>query len=220
MLIALITKVGGTDSGFTRCLPVLKRKIKKSLGFLEGLKNQTRNVMKTYVVLLRGVMPTGKNKVPMAQLRSILSDAGFENVRTYIQSGNALVDTKLSAKEIEMNVHELIKQHIGAHISVVVRTGEQLQKVLDANPFGNEFDPSRIFFVLFKNQPNPIKAEELGAQDFGKEKLVIEQNAAYLYMPENAANSKLSNNLLERKLEITATTRNLNTMKMLVELSR
>jgi uncharacterized protein (DUF1697 family) len=175
--------------------------------------------MKTYVALLRGVMPTGKNKVPMAQLRSILSDAGFENVRTYIQSGNALVDTKLSAKEIEMNVHELIKQHIGAHISVVVRTGEQLQKVLDANPFRVGFDPSRVFYVLFKNQPNPIKVNEFCEQDFGKEKLAIEKDAAYLYLPENAARSKLSNIFLERKLEITATTRNLNTMKKLVELS-
>ncbi|MGE4288078.1 MAG: DUF1697 domain-containing protein [Salinivirgaceae bacterium] len=176
--------------------------------------------MKTYIVLLRGVMPTGKNKVPMAQLRTILSEAGFENVRTYIQSGNALVDTKLSAKEIEMKVHELIKQHMGAHISVVVRTGNQLQKVLEANPFNDGFDPSRVFYVLFKNRPNPIKVDELCTLDFGKEKMFIGTDEAYLYLPENAARSKLSNLFLERKLEITATTRNLNTMKKLVELSR
>jgi uncharacterized protein (DUF1697 family) len=53
------------------------------------------DTLKTYVVLLRGVMPTGKNKVPMAQLRDVLSKAGFFNVRTYIQSGNVLVDTHL-----------------------------------------------------------------------------------------------------------------------------
>jgi uncharacterized protein (DUF1697 family) len=176
--------------------------------------------MKTYIALLRGVMPTGKNKVPMAQLRSILTEAGFENVRTYIQSGNVLVDTKLSAKEVEMKVHELIKQHIGAHISVVVRTSGQLQKVLDANPFRDGFDPSRVFYVLFKNRPNPIKVEALSALDFENEKMFIGTDEAYLYLPENAARSKLSNVFLERKLEITATTRNLNTMKKMVELGR
>ena len=55
--------------------------------------------MKRYVVLLRAVMPSGRNKVPMAQLREVLSEAGFENVRTYIQSGNALVDTMLPVRE-------------------------------------------------------------------------------------------------------------------------
>ena len=55
----------------------------------------------TYVVLLRAVMPTGKNKVPMAQLREVLTQAGFENVRTYIQSGNVLLNTPLSAREVE-----------------------------------------------------------------------------------------------------------------------
>ncbi len=177
------------------------------------------NEQKTYVVLLRGVTPKGKNKVPMAQLRLILTEAGFDNVRTYIQSGNVLVNTKLSAKEIEMLVHELIKQYIGAYISVVVRTREQLSKILKENPFQEGFDPARVFYVLFKDNPTQEKCNALLEKEFGIEKLAISQTAAYLYLPENASRSKLSNRFIERKLEITATTRNLNTMKKLIELS-
>ena len=58
-------------------------------------------MMSTYIVLLRGVMPSGKNKVPMAQLREVLMRGGFGNVRTYVQSGNVLVDSGLSAHESE-----------------------------------------------------------------------------------------------------------------------
>ncbi len=177
------------------------------------------DALNTYVVLLRGVMPTGKNKVPMAQLRELLSDAGFQNVRTYIQSGNVVLETHFPAKEVEQKVHELIKQHIGADINVIVRTGQQLQQVLLENPFINGHDLSRVFFVLFAEVPSRQKAEELLANDFDDEKLVIGETSGYMYIPGNAARSKLSNVKLEKKLGIAATTRNLNTMKKLVEMS-
>jgi len=103
--------------------------------------------IKRYVVLLRGVMPYGKNKVPMAQLREVLTKAGYKNVRTYIQSGNAVVDTHLNTIEVEKDMHDLIKKHIGADLVVVVRTGKQLQTVIDENPFKDGFDISRVFFL-------------------------------------------------------------------------
>ena len=173
----------------------------------------------TFVVLLRGVMPTGKNKVPMAKLREVLSDTGFKNVTTYIQSGNVVVDTPLSAKEVEFQIHGLIKQHIGADLKVIARTGQQLQQVLAENPFSNGHDKSRVFFVLFAESPSQQKTGELMANDFGDEKLVIAGSTAYMYIPGNAARSKLSNTMLEKKLGVAATTRNFNTMSKLLEMS-
>ena len=79
--------------------------------------------MNTYIVLLRGVTPNGKNKVPMVRLREVLTGAGFVNVRTYITSGNALVDTGLPAHETGKSVHDLVKKHLGPDLVVVVRTG-------------------------------------------------------------------------------------------------
>lgn len=176
--------------------------------------------MKTYIILLRGVMPTGKNKVPMAHLREVLTDAGFGNVRTYIQSGNALVDTDLPAKEVEARVHDLIKKHIGADLAVVARTATQLKKVLDENPFRSGHDLSRVFFVLFAESPPAQKVKELLANDYSPEKLVITKKAAYMYIPGTYGRDTLSGGFLEKKLGVPATVRNFNTTSKLIEMSK
>jgi uncharacterized protein (DUF1697 family) len=98
-------------------------------------------------------MPSGKNRVPMAQLREALAAAGFGNVRTYIQSGNALVDTELPATAIEDRVHGLIKEHIGPDLTVVARTSRELRGMLDRNPFQDGYDIARVFFVVFAQVP-------------------------------------------------------------------
>lgn len=176
--------------------------------------------MTTRIILLRGVMPSGKNKVPMVQLRDVLTQAGFRNVRTYIQSGNALVDTELPALEIQNRVHDLIKEQIGPDLGVVVRTGEELQKVLAGNPFREGYDISRVFFVLFAQIPAVDRRAALLAQDFGEEKLALAEDAGYLYVPSEYARAKLSNKFLEKKLGIVATMRNFNTLTRLVAMSQ
>jgi uncharacterized protein (DUF1697 family) len=175
--------------------------------------------MKTQIILLRAVTPTGKNKVPMARLRAVLTDAGFKNVRTYITSGNALVESDLPPREIEKQVHGLIKEHIGPDLAVVVRTGAELQTVLDENPFTEGYDLSHVFFASFASPPPDAKVNALLSEDFGDEKLVITGYAAYIYT-DLLGRGRLSNNFLEKKLGVAATTRNFNTMKKLVELSR
>jgi uncharacterized protein (DUF1697 family) len=174
--------------------------------------------LKTFIVLLRGVMPYGRNKVPMAQLRQVLTDTGFEDVRTYIQSGNVVLRTKLSASELESRVHKIIKEQIGPDLVVVVRTGTQLKKILDDNPMRKE-DMSRVFFTVFAQTPPVQKVKELLAQDYSPEEIIIRGSHAYVYIPRNAARSRLSNNILEKKLGVSATTRNRNTVTRLIEMS-
>lgn len=176
--------------------------------------------MTNYIILLRGVMPSGKNKVPMARLREVLTQAGFSNVRTYIQSGNALINSELSASETEKRIHTLIKEHIGADLVVVARTGIELQNVLANNPFQEDYDTSRVFFALFAQIPVAAKTQELLAQDFGEEKLVITEDAAYMYIPGTYRRGKLSGIFLEKKLNVSATMRNFNTLSKLVEISK
>jgi len=175
--------------------------------------------MNTYIVLLRGVMPTGKNKTPMAQLREVLSGAGFADVRTYIQSGNVILRTGLLAEEVEGRVRELIKTHIGPDLAVLARTGGQLEAIHRANPF-TDVDISRVFYTMFAQKPPVDKVQELLSRDFSPEQVLVADEAAYLYIPGNAARSVLSNNFLEKKLGVSATTRNDNTMRKLIEMSR
>lgn len=175
--------------------------------------------MNTYIVLLRGVMPIGKNKVPMAQLREVLSGGGFANVRTYIQSGNVVLRTELSAEEAENRVYELIRAHIGPDLTVVAKTGNQLEAIHRANPF-TDVDISRVFYTMFAQRPPADKVQEFLNLDFSPEQVVVAEDAAYMYVPGNAARSVLSNNFLEKKLGVSATTRNDNTMRKLIEMSR
>lgn len=174
----------------------------------------------TYMIFLRGVMPTGKNKVPMAQLRDVLTQAGFGNVRTYIQSGNAFVDSEFSAPETENRIHTLIQEQIGADLVVLARTGKEVQAILHNNPFREGYDLSRVFFALFAQRPAAEKVEALLAQDFGEEQLAIVGDAAYMYIPGTYARGKLSNNYLEKKLNVSATMRNFNTLSKMVEIDK
>ena len=176
--------------------------------------------MTTFVLLVRGVTPSGRNKLPMSRFREVLEKAGFSHVRTYIQSGNALVDTDLPAHEVERNVRELIRDQIGPELAVIARTGDQLEEALAANPFTEGYDRSRVFFVSFAEPPPEEKVRELLSLDLTPEKLAFGNNTAYMYIPGTYGRGTLSGNFLEKKLGISATMRNFNTMSRLVTMSR
>ncbi|ATA90634.1 DUF1697 domain-containing protein [Capnocytophaga stomatis] len=176
--------------------------------------------MNTYIVLLRGVMPTGKNKIPsMSFLKEILEKGGFVNVKTYIQSGNVVLQTELSPAGVSGKVHQLIKENIGAELPVIVKTADEIRQVLNENPFTENHDIKRVFFTLFNDELPQALANELKKQDFGEEKFDFTKKAMYIYSPKDASRSKLSNNFLEKKLNITATTRNFNTLSKLVAMA-
>ena len=174
--------------------------------------------MKTQIVLLRGVMPTGKNKVPMADLRAELTHAGFQNVKTYIQSGNIVLQSNLNREQLEDRVGEIIKEKIGPDLAIVVRTAEELQQVLDGNPFP-DYDIKRVFFTMFKTYPPKELIDKVTEIAYDEEELVITDLAAYLYIPGSAARSVLSTNYLERKLKVSMTARNFNTMTRMIQMA-
>lgn len=177
--------------------------------------------MTKYIVLLRGVTPTGKNRVPMAQLRQLLSDdKDFSNVQTWIQSGNVILNTRLSAKEAAEKVNKIIKENIGADLKIIVKTPAEIKKVLAENPYEESYDISRVFFTLFNDLPDEKLVETLQSQDFSNDKFIFAPHAIYLFIPGSAAETKLNNNFLERKLKIDTTTRNFNTLSKLIELSK
>jgi uncharacterized protein (DUF1697 family) len=180
----------------------------------------SNEIMATYILLVRGVTPSGRNKIPMNRFREVLEKAGFAHVRTYIQSGNALVETDLPAQAVEKSVRELIRDQIGPDLVVLARTGAQLEEALEANPFTEGYDISRVFFVSFSKTPPADKVRELQSLDLSPEKLAFGENTAYMYIPGIYGRGTLSGNFLEKKLGVSATMRNFNTMKRLVAMSR
>ena len=174
--------------------------------------------MRTYVVLLRGVMPYGRNKVPMATLRTILSEAGLRDVQTYIQSGNVIAKSELKRAEIETLVHDAIRERIGAHIPAIARTAEQFRVIFEQNPFVN-VDNTRVHFSLFHKIPSGEQREKFLLTDFSPDTVQLIGDTLYTLYNTKHSDSKFTNNFFEKQLKVTSTSRNFNTMSKLVELS-
>ena len=174
--------------------------------------------MKQFLIFLRGVMPVGKNKVPMAQLRDVLTKAGLSDVQTYIQSGNVLARSERNNTQIEELIHNEIQKHLGGDIAVVAKTAEQVKQIFKNNPFTN-VETTKVYFTLLQTKPDADKVNELSQQTFPPDEFVISDQVIYLHCPERYGLTRLSNNYFEKKLGISATSRNYNTMKKMIALS-
>ncbi len=172
------------------------------------------------IALLRGVTPTGKNRIPsMAYLAQALTDAGFRNVRTYIQSGNILLDTDLTHEETAAMIHDVILERIGADLSVILKTPEQLAAAAAENPFGEGYDASRIHLTFTNDTADADKVRAVEETDFGCEKFVCGSECFYLYLPQGVASRVLYSGYLEKRLRILTTTRKLSVVTRLCELA-
>lgn len=153
----------------------------------------------------------------MTELRAALADAGLVDVRTYIQSGNVIAGSTLDHAGIGQLVHETIKQKIGADITVIIRTPEQMQLVMERNPFPTA-DLSRLYFSLLSSPPAPKLLQEFLEIDVAPDEIRVVDDTIYTLYATKLSDSRFTNNFFERKFKIAATTRNFNTMSRLVEL--
>ena len=173
----------------------------------------------THIILLRGVMPTGKNKVPMARLREIALEAGYGRVQTWIQSGNLLLESEKDKEETAEHIRRLIRERIGPDLAVIIRSPEEILRALRECPFQTGFLPERVFYAFPQSPLSGEAALKLQALAFEEgEELCLGPGCLYLYIPGNAARTRLNNALLERISKTAFTTRNLNTLSRLVQL--
>ena len=174
--------------------------------------------MKTSVILLRGLTPIGKNKVLMAPLRAALTKAGLKDVQTYIQSGNVVAASSLTHPELENLVHEVIRESFGGDIAVLARTPEQFSDILKRNPFIDALG-TKLHFSLLATEPDKKLLKQFLSTDFSPDQVCYVNDTIYTLYATKHSDSKFNNNYFERKLRVTATTRNLNTMTKLVALA-
>ncbi|WP_233267594.1 DUF1697 domain-containing protein [Algibacter sp. L1A34] len=110
--------------------------------------------MKTYIALLRGVNVGGKKKVLMAELRDFLTEIGFKNVQTYIQSGNIIFNSEEEEQfKLEEKIGDAILANFGFEVPVLVRTHQELEAIFKNSPFSEEKKKSSYFSLLY-NTPN------------------------------------------------------------------
>mgnify|MGYP001270284590 CR=1 FL=1 len=166
--------------------------------------------------LLRGVTPNGKNRIPkMSYLAGILKNTGFNEVRTYIQSGNIILNTELSYPQTAVLIRKVILEKIGADLPVIIKTKEQLSSAIKETPFGKTFDHSRIHLVFTNSIIDKNKLAEAERTAYEGEIFAAGKECMYLYLPRDAKKKKLNTNYLEKKLKITATMRKLNVIEHL-----
>ncbi len=170
--------------------------------------------MKKYIVLLRGINVSGKNKLPMADLRQMLDDLGFYNVKTYIQSGNIILQSVKSKSEIVKMIQEGILTKFKYDVPVIVKTRNELEKAVENYPYPKENEKIVGFCFLEKS----ISMKEIEVKNKGKDEFLIDGDVIYFFCPNGFGRSKLTNNLFENKLQVKATTRNLRTTLKLLEL--
>ena len=176
-----------------------------------------------YISILRGINVSGQKKINMADLKFLLESLGFENVVTYIQSGNVIFDSSIKNKdELKTIIEKAISTKYKFNVPVIIRTKTDFKNIIKKLPFISinvEKDGTVVLVTFLATKP--LKANITAIQDYVKipEKLVITDTHAYLHCPNGYGKSKLSNNFLEKKLDVEATTRNWKSIHKLAELS-
>ena len=178
--------------------------------------------MKTYIALLRGINVSGHKIIKMELLRKVLEESGYQNISTYIQSGNILFRTPITdAAKIEHQIAGIIAKHFGFDVPVTVVTPDDLKKIVAENPYAGQIieDSAQPYVAFLSEIPAIAKLEELKAADLKGDTFISIDKTIYLRYANHAGDSKLSNAIIESKLKVKATSRNWKTVVKLIELA-
>jgi uncharacterized protein (DUF1697 family) len=177
--------------------------------------------MGAQVLMLRGINLGPNRRVPMARLRELLTGAGYEDVRTYVQSGNVVLDSTAKPAELERESARLISEEFGFEVAVIARTRAELAKVVRTNPLGDlADDPKRyqVSFLSAKLDAETVKALEARVAE--PERFVAIGRELYAWHPDGVARSKLWNSLAGKSLGVIATARNWTTVTTLLAMAQ
>lgn len=162
--------------------------------------------MGLYIALLRAINVGGTGKLAMARLGELCQAAGFEEVRSYIQSGNLVLKSSLSEAKVKSALEELLAEELGKAHSAFVRTPQELKEVLADSPY------PECQVVFFDHSPAKSSLEKVVAPD--GEELCLGKREVYVYYPNGMGKSRLKAPGLKD-----GTGRNLNTLRKLLEMA-
>jgi len=167
--------------------------------------------MATYVALLRAVNVGGTGKLPMATLVQMCEACGFERVRTYIASGNAVFSCRLRERKVQSLLEQSLADYAGKPVGVLVRTAEEMAAVLTANPFRTA-PPNRTVTIFLDEAPPAGALEE--ARGKRSERLALGAREIYVAYGDRMADSKLVIPVAKA-----GTARNINTITRLAAMA-
>jgi uncharacterized protein (DUF1697 family) len=176
----------------------------------------------TWIALLRAVNLGARNKVSMPRLREVLTDDGFEEVRTYVQSGNIVARSpQRSAAAVEKRIARLIEKEFGLTVPVVVRTPDEVAAVIDANPFPKaaEERPKALQVTFLAGDPDADGVAGIHSDETTRDCCRVVGRQLYVDYVGGVHGSRLTPVYFARRLGVDGTARNWRTVLALAELS-
>jgi uncharacterized protein (DUF1697 family) len=173
--------------------------------------------MARYAVLLRGINLGKARRVAMADLRALLTEEGYGNVATLLQSGNVMLDADQAPAELGGAIERAIEKRFGIAVEVILRSRDELARVVANNPLAGVADDGSKYVVLFLAQPpeRPIE-DTLAGVDLGEDRYVVDGMQMYIWCPSGLRDSPLLAALGKVKGGPPATVRNWNTVEKLL----
>jgi uncharacterized protein (DUF1697 family) len=174
-----------------------------------------------HLALLRGINVSGHNMIKMDALKTMLENIGFKNVETYVQSGNVFLETEdENAQSVGFIIKQEIYKQLGFDVPVIVINKTDLEKCLTTNPFFKEkgVDTKKLYVAFISKELNNSALNELKISQFKPDEAFIDGNRIYMKLETGAGNTRLTQKYIEKKLNVTATSRNWNTVNKLIEL--
>ncbi len=176
--------------------------------------------MATHIALLRGINVGAHNRIPMADLRSLLAELGYPGARTLVQSGNIVLSAELQPDELAAEFERAIADRFGVQTPVVVRTRDELAEVVALDPLGDVAREHKLYQVSFLSaEPDPKAVAKIGEGDFAPEIFVHVGREIYAWHPNGIHNSRLARMLSDKRLGVVATARNWKTTTKLLEMA-
>lgn len=179
--------------------------------------------MQTYISILRGINVSGQKTIKMVELKAMYEAMKFNNVVTYIQSGNVIFDTATGAneKEVANKIEREILKKFGFEVPVIIRSATEIKQVLQNNPLLRKkgIDIEKLHVTFLEEIPEKSKIDTMKIPNTGQDEFVIEGKEIYLHCPGGYGATKLNNNFFEKALKMKATTRNWRTVNTLFDLA-
>ena len=172
--------------------------------------------MRSWIALFRGINVGGKNIVPMAELRTLLESLGCEEVRTYIQSGNALFGSAIRNRDnLKKRILDAVELRFNFRPALLLLLNADLIAAVENNPFPQAVNlPKTLHFYFLEPKPDTPDFAAIAKLSSNTERYELVDSVFYLYAPDGIGRSKLAT-AVERKLGVKATARNFNTVNRL-----
>jgi uncharacterized protein (DUF1697 family) len=178
--------------------------------------------MTVWVALLRGVNLGNHNKVNMPRLREALTEAGFEDVVSYVQSGNVVMrSAHRSADAVARTVRATVSETFGLDVPVVVRSPKQLRELVEWCPFPEAVDrPTGVHVIYLDEEPDPDRVAALLAHDWSPDAIVVKGREVVIRYDDSMHASRLQHANVLKRLAVDGTARNWRTAQALVDLTQ